>query len=168
MPPSMETWLITPRCRTAHIIKWPLQIEMCAIWLSYSYFGDRRLLTCGLVNLSLSITGMHFYLVSTFLILLKFYVILFGRKVLIELGNSTGCCWLRIRRMTGLVRTVHVRYSSSPVYRVDCCLHFTRGETDSPKGFRAVAKVRDLVSSEVPSPTALWPHHCTHSKPFLF
>lgn len=54
---------------------------MCALWLSYSYFGDPYLLTCGSLTLILNITGMHSYLVSTFLILLKFYMILLEGKV---------------------------------------------------------------------------------------
>lgn len=53
---------------------------MCEILLSYSYFGDPCLLTCGLVNLSLNITEMHFYLISTFLILFTFYMILLEGK----------------------------------------------------------------------------------------
>ena len=69
--PSMETRLLSLRgfCETPHIIKWPLQIDLCAVWLSYSYFGDPCLLTCGPVNLTLNITGVHFCLVSTFPVL---------------------------------------------------------------------------------------------------
>lgn len=48
---------------------------MCEILLSYSYFGDPCLLTCGPVNLSFNITGMHLYLVPTFLIPLKVYAV---------------------------------------------------------------------------------------------
>lgn len=45
---------------------------MCAHWLSYSYFGDPHLFTCGSLTLGLNITGMRFYLVCIFLSLLAF------------------------------------------------------------------------------------------------
>lgn len=63
-------------------IKWPLQIDMCAIWLSCSYFGHPCFLTRGPEKLSLNIIGMHLYLVSTCLILYKFCVISLEGQVL--------------------------------------------------------------------------------------
>lgn len=50
--------------------------------------------------------------------------------MLIELSSSPSCHWLRSVTY----------YFSSPFY-------FTCGETECQEGFRAVAKVTDLVSS---------------------
>lgn len=57
--------------------------------------------------------------------------------MLIELSTSPSCYWLRSV----------ARYFSSPFY-------FTCGETESQEGFRAVAKVTDLVSSDAHIPLA--------------
>jgi hypothetical protein len=74
--------------RVSHIIKWPLQTDICAHWLSYSYFGDPHLFTCGSLTLSLNITGMYFYLISTFLSPLTFLRLLNEGKVVVRTQ-----CW---------------------------------------------------------------------------
>lgn len=122
----IETWLNRGFYRTLHIIKCALQRDLCELLLNYSYLGDPRSLTCGPVNLSLNITGMHFYLVSTFLIPLKFYMIFlegkFLKLVLVQIIVPAVTGW----GSTGLMRSV--RYFSSS---------FCTWGSMSQKGFEA-------------------------------